>query len=136
MGNKLVADMTPEERKHRLDRDRKWREANREKVRENHRKYREANREKIREIQRKYCEENPEKVRETHRRYCEANREKILKQSRKWARKSRARLTDRYIKHILTDRSSLKFEDIPQELVEAKRELLRLERYLKTGEQQ
>ncbi len=49
--------------------DRKYDEANPEKIREHNRKYREANREKIRESRRKRYEANREKTRERQRKY-------------------------------------------------------------------
>ena len=49
--------------------DRKYREANPEKISESKRKYREANREKILERKRKYYEANREKIRERQRKY-------------------------------------------------------------------
>ena len=64
--------------------DRKYHEANLEKMREASRKYYEANREKERERKRKYHEANPEKIRERHRKYREANREKIRERQRKY----------------------------------------------------
>jgi hypothetical protein len=60
--------MTPEAqevwRVRKRELDRKWHEANPEKVRGKSRKYYEANREKQREKDRKYYEANPEKMRE------------------------------------------------------------------------
>ncbi len=57
----------------RIATKKKWREANREKIKENHRKWREANREKRRENDRKYREANPEKIKECHRKWRERN---------------------------------------------------------------
>jgi len=64
--------------------DRKYDEANREKIRERKRKYDEANPEKTRERHRKYREANREKIRERRRKYYEANREKIRERQRKY----------------------------------------------------
>ncbi len=62
--------------------DRKYREANPEKIREASRKFREANPEKMRDRQRKYYEANREKIRERQRKYREANDEKIRERKR------------------------------------------------------
>ena len=60
--------MTEEERKARkAERNRLYREANREQEQERHRLYREANREKVQERHRLYREANREKVRERGR---------------------------------------------------------------------
>lgn len=56
--------------------DRKWREANKEKVAYNNRKHREANRDKVSELNRKWREANPEKNSERNRKWREANPEK------------------------------------------------------------
>lgn len=68
--------------------DRLYREANREKRREQCRraqiKWRAANREKDREKSRCWQQANPEKKREKDRRYAEANREKQHERQRLW----------------------------------------------------
>ena len=51
---------------------------------ESQRRYREANREKLAERQRRYREANPEKVAEIKRRYYEANPEKNAARCRRW----------------------------------------------------
>jgi len=66
------------------ERQRRWREANPEKVREAQRRYREANPEKVREAQQRYREANREKLREYRRRYYEANREKVRETNRRY----------------------------------------------------
>jgi len=68
----------------KLEHDRKWRDANREKVRESQRKYRAANLEKVREKGRKYVAAHAEKVRESNRQWREANPEKLRELVRKW----------------------------------------------------
>jgi hypothetical protein len=68
--NKRSSDgLRPDCRACTAERQRKYREANPEKVSERQRKYREANREKQAEYSRKYREANPEKVSERHRKY-------------------------------------------------------------------
>ena len=63
---------------------RKYREANKEKVAGYERKYREANKEKIAERDRKYREANREKKLEYNRKYYEANKENIVEQKHKY----------------------------------------------------
>ena len=61
---------------------RRYREANKEKVAEQQRRYREANKEKLAEQKRRYYEANKGKVAEQQRRYYEANKEKVAEQQR------------------------------------------------------
>ena len=58
-------------------------------------------------------------------------RDKSKKTWRKWFLKRRENITDSYIKKLLTSRSNLRFEDIPQELVEAKRQYVKIKRITK-----
>lgn len=52
------------------------------------------------------------------------------KASKKYNKRIRENLEDIYIKRILCRRSFLKSKDIPKELIEAKREQLKLKRFL------
>jgi 5-methylcytosine-specific restriction endonuclease McrA len=63
---------------------RKYREENREKIRESDRRYYEENGEKRRESMRQYREKSAEKIRESDRRYREENREAINERNRQW----------------------------------------------------
>ena len=63
---------------------RRYREANKEKIAEGQRRYREANKEKIAEGQRRYREANKEKIAEGQRRYYEANKDKISEDRRRY----------------------------------------------------
>ena len=64
------------------ERERAYREANRERIAERERAYREANRERIAERNRAYREANRERIAERERAYREANRERELERSR------------------------------------------------------
>lgn len=59
-------------------------------------KYREGNREKIRERARQYREGNPEKVREAAARYREGNREKILEWHRRYGKENLEKIRERH----------------------------------------
>ena len=54
-----------------------YREANKEKIKENKKQYSEANKEKIKEYKKEYKEANKEKIKEKDKLYREANKEKI-----------------------------------------------------------
>ena len=58
----------------------KYYEANRDKILEQHKQYRENNKEKIAEGQRQYYQDNKDKIGKRHKRYYEANKEKLLEQ--------------------------------------------------------
>ena len=69
-----MRSLPEDERKRRKsENSRKWREANRDKIKENRRRRHEANPEVERECKRKWRKANPEKNREEHRKYREAN---------------------------------------------------------------
>ena len=81
------AERKEEAKRRKLERNREWKKANREKVREYKRKWRENNPEKVREQKRQWRENNPEKVREQKRRWEENNPEKVREQKRRWEKK-------------------------------------------------
>lgn len=54
-----------------------------------------------------------------------------LRNTRAYGRRKIENLTDNYIRNIITAKSSLKYSDIPKEMVDAHRELLRLKREAK-----
>ena len=64
------------------------------------------------------------------KKYREENIEQIRERDRKFRQKQRDNLADVYIKQRLVDGNSLKPEDIPDELVSAYRENLKLKRQL------
>src|SRR4030043_956285 len=66
---------------------RRYREANKDRVAERQRRYYEANKDKVAERQRRYYEANKDKVAERQRRYYEANKDKLADGSVPIARK-------------------------------------------------
>jgi len=71
------------------NRERQYRQANREAIAERNRKWEQANREARTERKRKYREANPETVAEYGRKYRQANREAIAETQRKWYEENR-----------------------------------------------
>jgi hypothetical protein len=82
-------------------------------------------------------------------RYRKNNREKILGNQKRWRDKSGdvakdankafrqdeiKSLGDRYIKHLLTQNTALKFDDVPQMMVEAKRQQMLIWREIRRFE--
>ena len=104
------------------------------------------NKEKINERNKKYYWENKEKEKERKKKYYEANKEKLLEQRKKHRKENIEKyreyqkegikdLSDNYVKGLLTDRTNLTYKDIPQELIEAKRELIKINRFIKRENQ-
>ena len=82
-------ELSDDERKERLrlqniNKSRKYKEKNPEKIKEHSRKYRENNPEKVKEHSRKYRENNPEKVKEKTAKYREEHREKYSEYNRQY----------------------------------------------------
>ena len=105
------------------ERNRKWRAANPEKIREYKRKRYAANPEKVREYNRKWCAANPEKVLEYKRKRYAANPEKVLEYNRKW----REILSDGYLRYKLKQLNL----PVTPETIEYKRIQLKLYREIK-----
>ena len=105
------------------ERNRKWRAANPEKVRECNRKWRAANPEKALEYNRKWRAANPEKVRECKRKRYAANPEKVLEYNRKW----REILPDGYLRYKLKQLNL----PVTPETIDYKRIQLKLYREIK-----
>lgn len=78
------------------------------------RDYYQRNKEKMRERQKSYAQANPEKMRELHRRgYENRGKQKALDGIKE--------LSDKYIKQLLVNGTTLRHSDIPPELIKAKR---------------
>jgi len=110
-----------------------WREDYRERTKEQQkarmRKYYVKNRERIVEYQAEWQRANVDKCWEYYQRYMSkpGNRER----DRAHAKRERDNLTDGYIRTILSMRTPLKSEVIPQAMVEAKRVQLQITRRIK-----
>ena len=101
-----------------------------------------ANPEKAAQKKREYLERHPDKRKETNKRYMkkpdviERTRELRAKPERMEAARTlrdryRDTLADCYVRRIMAQRLGIKGSDIPQTLVEAQRELMKLKRELK-----
>ena len=76
------------------ERNRRYREANKEAVAEYQRRYYEANKEAVAEYQRRYREANKEAVAEYKRRYYEANKEAVAEYKRRYYEANKAKWRD------------------------------------------
>ena len=110
-----------------------WLEAYRERTKEQRnarmREYYVKNRERIVECRAEWQRANPDKCGEYYQRYMSkpGNRER----DRINAKHARNNLTDGYVRTVLIMRTPLKFEDVPQAMVEAKRVQLQITRRIK-----
>ena len=102
----------------RKEYDKKRAVTHKEKILAGKRRWEQANREYRDEQHRKWLKENPDKVKQHNK-----NRAVVGKIER-------ATLTDKYIKHTLNYQSKVRLKEFPRELIEAKRELIKLRRMI------
>jgi hypothetical protein len=118
-----------------------WYAANRERMIAKARAWEVAHPERAAEKKREYLERHPERRKETSRRY--GQKLEVLERSRQLAAKpeqrSKARalrdhyrdtLHDCYVRRVMAQRLGVKGSDLPQTLVDAQRELMKLKREL------
>ena len=79
----------------------------------------------------RWKKKNYKKVLESKRNYRLKNKAKINKYTKNRYASERELLSDWYVKALIVNGTILKFEDIPQEMVEAKREHLKLYRIIR-----
>ncbi len=89
------------------EKKRKYREANKDKIAEKSRKYYEANKDKIAESQRKYNEANKDKLAERGRKYREANKEKVAEYQRKYREANKDKLAEKKRKYREANKDKL-----------------------------
>jgi len=112
-----------------LEHNKQYRQANKEKIKERKKKYYQANKEKTLEHSKQYRQANKEKIEQYNKQYRQANKEKLKEKSKD----NRNKLVDPYIKTIISKQTNgmLKAKDIPQELIELKRNNIILKRKIK-----
>ena len=108
-----------------------YRERNRELIREKARTYSRAKQEERREYLTAYRNTHREKLNANQRVYSSREERKI--KDREYAVKRNEILTDGYVRHALSRGTTLKKEDIPPELVEAKRLQIKIRRAVING---
>tara|TARA_R100001530_G_scaffold20653_1_gene17154 strand:+ start:219 stop:704 length:486 start_codon:yes stop_codon:yes gene_type:complete len=133
--NRTKKDGFQEECKHCNDiRVREYVDKNRDKVNKRRRDFWKNNPERYKKHLQKgrlYTENNREKERERTRKYYKKNKDKELNRGKK----NRDELADNYIvRCMLQKNKTLKSEDIPQWLIEAKRQEIKLKRILIKGD--
>jgi hypothetical protein len=109
--------------------------AARAKKTEYQREYRKRNnarrRPRLAEYQREYRKRHRARMNELQRERRKRNPARIAEQARQKNNRARDRLTDYYVRHLLQMKSCLKCRDFPPEIVEVKREHLRLLRAIR-----
>jgi len=84
------------------------------------------------EYSKKYREQNIDKCHKSGKKYREQNRDKCFEYSRKKHKQNKENLTNTYIRNLLNNGiSRIKNKDIPLELIQAKREQIKLFRLIK-----
>jgi hypothetical protein len=104
-----------------------------------HRAHYEKNKDKLLRKTKQYREENKELVKEWKRNDQERNREKYRPRKRERDKKANKyavkNLTDPYIKHLLSKNSEMKYTDIPEQLIELKRTLIKIKRLIRSEDE-
>jgi hypothetical protein len=108
-----------------------YRERNRERIREKARIYSRAKQEERREYLTNYRNTHREKLNASQRVYSSSEERKI--KDREYAAKRNEELTDGDVRHALSRNTTLKKENIPPEIVEAKRLQIKIRRAIENG---
>ena len=114
---------------------RKYREANANTVKESQKRYRDANKDKIKERDITYRRKNREQCATRDRDYFQINKGSLMEASKIGKRSGRKTLSDWYIKDILRRGTGLAITNIPQDLIQLKRQHLKITRLLKDRKQ-
>jgi len=73
--------------------------------------------------------------REENREYCRVYRKKTIEKGRQYGQIQRHTLSDHYIKNIFATNLGIKYKDVPPELIEMKRQQLKLKRAIKAAKE-
>jgi len=107
--------------------------ANKKKIKKYNKQYQQANKEKIKEHRKQYYQANKEQIKEYNKQYYQANNEQIIEQKKQYDQDNINKLGDTYIKDIIRKQTNgmLKASDMPEELIELKRNNIILKRKIK-----
>ena len=81
----------------------------------------------IKEYKKEYRQKNKERIKEYNKEYRQKNKEYFKEYNKEYVEQC----TDGYIRRLLAKDSTLNSLDIPQGLIESKRLLIQIERYIK-----
>ena len=98
-----------EENRDKLKEDiKKYREENKDKIKEDRKKYREENKDKIRDDVRKYYVENKDKIRDDVRKYYVENKDKIRDDGKKYREENKDKIRQRNKKYFAENKDKLR----------------------------
>lgn len=130
--------MTPEQRERKRAYFREWYERNRERVIAKAKAWDQAHPERAREKKREYVERHPDRRAESQRMW--ASKPEVLERLRSNPKRnaynrergsaSRQHLSDEYVRRVMAQHLSITGSQIPQPLVDAHREVMRIKRFL------
>jgi predicted nucleic acid-binding Zn ribbon protein len=123
--------------KYRAENPQVWAEyykKNKERLLANNRKYREDNAGRIKARKQAYREKNKENIKNYNQKYRESHRHELKAMHKENVARMVAEISTPYVKHLICSHSTLTRKDIPQSLIDAKREHLKIKRFLKEQE--
>jgi hypothetical protein len=115
-----------------------WYAANRDRLIAKARANELADPEKARHKKREYAARHPDRVRESNRKYAakpdvrdrQRQDPRRLAYLKKRGKETRENLADEYVRRVMAQKLSITGSQIPQELVDAQREIMKIKRYL------
>lgn len=130
--------MTPEQRERKKAYLREWYAKNRERQLAAVKKWQQENRDRSNANKRAYVERNPERRKESANRYAAKpevrakmrESEKRRAYNRERNARDAAELTDTFVRRCMAQHLSIKGSELPQSLVDAHREVMRIKRLL------
>ncbi len=130
--------MTDEQRERKRAYLREWYDRNRERQIAAVGQWQRDNRERANAIKQAYVERHPERRRESATAY--ARKPEVLRRqrenpdraayNRKRGAESRSNLFDEYVRRVMAQHLSIKGSELPQALVDAHREVMKIKRYI------
>jgi hypothetical protein len=112
--------------------EKKYYEKNKEKINNKSREYRKKHAESIKKQEKEYRRKNKEIISLYQKKYRINNYDHIKFLTKRWRKIQIESLSDHYIKKLLTQNSSiLNDDDLPLDIINTYRELIKLKRYLK-----
>ncbi len=130
--------MTPEQHERKKAYLREWYAKNREKQLAAVKRWQQENKERANVNKRAYAERHPDRIKESQRKYY--TKPEVLAKLRgdpariEYCRKRgaqiRATLSDEYVRRVMAQHLSIKGSELPQSLVDAHREVMKIKRFL------
>lgn len=130
--------MTPEQRERKKAYLREWYAKNRERKLAAVAKWQQENRERANANKKAYAERHPDRIKASQRKYY--TKPEVLARQRgapdrlAYCRKrgeiSRSNLNDEYVRRVMAQHLNIKGSELPQSLVNAHREVMRIKRYI------